>query len=369
MTVTQGELIRLRLAAQQLAVRPESTPAGVVGRLGAVQAQDYRHALWAIGLRLPGSTEAAVEAALREGAIARTWLLRGTLHLVAAADLRPLLALVAPRVIAARAGRRRQLGIDRETLARSRQVLEGALSGGGALLRDEAYGALRAAGVATDGQRGIHILSELSLEGLLCQTTAERRQSAFVLLDEWLPASARPDRDETLAGLAERYFAGHGPATLRDFAWWSGLTLTEARTGLDAARTRVALIEFEGSEYWVARDAEEVPARRQARKSPAPLISLLPGYDEFIIGYQDRRVVLNGYGLERIVPGGNGAFQPAIAVDGRVVGIWRLGTIARAASVAELFEPTDAALAPDAPLTRRVARALRDHDAFVRGDR
>ena len=232
----QLDTARLRLANQQVTVHTGNSPQQVVRALGGIQAQDFRSALWAIGLRLPDAVRPDVEQACTDASIVRTWAMRGTLHFISSADVRWMIALLAPGVIAASAHRRRQLEIDSTTLARSRDVLTGALSHRRVLARDEAMRLLEGAGIQTTGQRGIHILRHLALEGTLCQTAFEGTQATFVLLDEWVPKSEAMSRDAALAELAHRYFASHGPATLRDFGWWAGLSVADAKAGLDWPR-------------------------------------------------------------------------------------------------------------------------------------
>jgi len=326
--LTSLDIAQLRLANLQISTHTSKTPRDVVAALGALQAQDYRSALWAIGLRLAQGTEADVERAVANAAIIRTWVMRGTLHFVAPADVRWMLGLLAPRIIAGSAGRRRQLEIDDLTLARSRDLLGNALAGGGLLARDAAMNLLESAGIKTTGQRGIHILRALSLEGLLCQATPKGRQPAFALLDEWAPAAETMPREAALAELAFRYFDSHGPATLRDFVWWAGLTTGDARDGIELAKTRLAREQVGDAVYWM-------PAGAPVSPQAAPGLYLLPGFDEYVLGYTDRAIALDAVVFQRIVPGGNGVFRPTIVLDGRVIGAWRLGNKTRAASAIE----------------------------------
>jgi hypothetical protein len=315
-----------------------------VAALGALQAQDYRQALWAIGVRLPSATEADVERAIAERTIARSWLMRGTLHFVAAADLRWMLRLFAPRVVAATARRWRQLGLDDAQFARSGMLLTGALQGERSLTRDQAFTTLEHGGVSTAGQRGIHILRALALDGLLCFAAHHGRQPAFALLEEWLPPAPQLAREEALAELASRYFGGHGPATLKDFAWWAGLTLADARIGLAAAKHDLEQATIGGAEYWVPASAP-VPSTQGGSDATTVGgeergVHLLPGFDEYVIGYTDRSLALDDGALRRIVPGGNGVFLPTVVFDGRVVGTWRRVNKPGHVRVSEsLFEP------------------------------
>src|SRR5215207_8083432 len=228
-----------RLRNQRIAGVGFERPGDVVAWMGAVQAQDYLGALWALGLRMKTATEEAVEQAIAERAIVRTWPMRGTLHFVAPADVRWMLELLTPRVLAGRKARYRQLELDQKDFDRSRDLLVRALEGDRQLTRDALYEKMEAAGISTGGQRGIHILQRLALDGLLCFAAREGKQPAFALLEEWVPAARMLDRDEALAALAERYFTSRGPATLQDFTWWSGLTVADAKTAIELAGPRL----------------------------------------------------------------------------------------------------------------------------------
>jgi hypothetical protein len=143
------------------------------------------------------------------------------------------------------------------------------------------------------------------------------KQQTFVLLDEWVPDSRDLSREESLVELAKRYFASHGPAAVHDFAWWAGLTVTEARSGLEAARPELISEKIDGKEYWVTDDAPDHRAHDGSR------VHLLPAFDEYLIGYKDRSAVLAVEDAPRVVPGKNGVFLPTIVVGGRVVGTWK----------------------------------------------
>lgn len=307
-------LAQSRLQTQRLTGRSFSTPAAAVAHFGAVQAQDLLASLWAVGQRVAGATEAAIEQAIEEGTILRTWPLRGTIHYVTPADVRWLLMLTAERTIRGAAGRHRQLGLDEEDFARSREALIGALEGKRRLERHAAYATLEAAGVSTEGQRGIHILGRLALEGVLCIGPRQGKQPTFVLLDEWVPQSREISRDEALAELARRYFTSHGPASPADYVWWSGLTLTEARAGLEAIRSELVSEEIESTTYWFAPAGEHT-------ELPTPVAHLLPVYDEYAVGYKDRSAFLSPEYAAR-PDAGNGIFRPPILIDGQIVGTW-----------------------------------------------
>jgi hypothetical protein len=325
----------LRLVAQRLAGPRLADAAAAVRRLTAVQAQDYPGALTSVALRVAGGRRAGVEAALDAGAVVRSWPMRGTLHLVAAEDLGWLLQLCSPRVLAGAAKRRERLELTTADTERARAVAVEALIGGGRLTRAGLLEVLDKGGVVTTGQRGYHLLWYLSQTGTLCLGPTDGREQLFVLTDEWIPAPRRLDRAEALAELALRYFCGHGPATVADLARWAGLGLTDVRAGLAQVRDRLAVLDVDGTEHLLD---PEVPDLLDACRAEAGGLFLLPGFDEFVLGYGDRSAVLDPEFSDRIVPGGNGMFRPTVVHGGRVVGTWgRVGSGAKRRIVAEPF--------------------------------
>ena len=310
----------LRLVAQRIAGPRPATPTDVVRRLGAVQGQDLPGALVSVALRTAQGSRTEVEAALDSGEVVRSWPMRGTLHLVAAEDLPWLIGLLGPRVLAGAPARRAQLGITDESVAEARVIAVAALTGGRRLRRKELLAALADGGVEIGGQRGYHLLWYLSQSATLCLGPMAGGEQCFVLMDEWIRAPRRLDADEALAELAGRFFRGHGPATVRDLARWAGLRITEARTGLAAARHGLARLEVDGVEYFLDPETPDLLAacREEARGT-----FLLPGFDEFVLGYGDRSAILDPAFADRIVPGGNGLFRPTVVHDGRIVGTWQ----------------------------------------------
>jgi hypothetical protein len=343
------DLVARRLVAQRIAV-PAATPEEAVGRLGAVQAQDYLGALWAVGLRTKGASEATVEHALAERKIVRTWPMRGTLHFLAAADVRWMTALLAPRVVAGAASRLREFEIDAGVLRRARRAMVKSLEGGRRLTRPGAYEVLERAKIASAKQRGLHILWCLAHEGLLCFGPREGKQQTFVLLDEWLLPTAPRPRDEDLAELAHRYFTGHGPATIADFAWWSGLNLTEARLAVRHAEAKLGYEEIRGARYWF--DPDDLS---KARTSGA---YALPAFDEILVGYADRSAALPPGFARRVI--GGGIFSPSLVVGHRVVGTWRRRIERGRVHLSPIpFEPLAA------PKLRAVERSFRAYAEFL----
>jgi hypothetical protein len=308
----------LRLHAQRIAGPRLAPVRDAVRHMGAMQAQDYAASLWAIGLRMDGATLADIDAAVERREIARTWPMRGTLHWVAAEDLRWMVALMAPRAMAKAAARTRQLEIDADVLKTARDAFGRVLADGPPITRPEAYAVFAENGLNPEGQRGIHILSNLAHEGTLCFGPHRGKQPTFVLVDRWLPPAPAKNRDDALATLADRYFTSHGPATVRDFAWWTGLTLTDARAGLEYVKSGLERLNVGETEYWMA------PPRPAPAAAGQPALHLLPGFDEYILGYQDRTAVLAPEFARLVVPGNNGMFMATIVNErGRVIGTWR----------------------------------------------
>lgn len=320
-------IVRHRMLNQGIGSGLSGGPAGVVSTLGAVQAQDYPAALWAVGLRSPGATGQDVEQAVAERKILRTWPMRGTLHFVGADDVRWMLRLLTPRVIAGTARRTRDLELDAATFAKCRKVLARALQGGACLTREAVLERLEKAGISTAGGRGHHILFRLAQEELICFGPRSGKAHTFVLLDEWIPRSRILDRDEALAELARRYFTSHGPATLQDFVWWSGLTVTDARAGVTSAT--LTRLTASGTEYWGPEGRAVPPA--------GPGHHLLPGFDEYLLGYKDRSAVLDAAHSGKVNPGNNGVFMHTVLIQGRVAATWK--RVVRKNSIAITLHP------------------------------
>lgn len=314
--MTNEDIARLRLFNQQIARTRFKAPDQVVSWLGALQAQDYAGVKWSIGLRLPDATDADIEQAIAAKTIIRTWPMRGTLHFVEASDVRWMLALLTPRIIAGSAARYRQLELDEIVFARSKELFAKALQGGKQLTREEMYQLLERNNISAAGQRGYHILARSAQDGLICFGPPDDKQQTFTLLDEWVPKTKKLARDEALAELTQRYFTGHGPATLQDFAGWAGLTVTDVRAGLDMVKSHLRQETVNGQAYWM-------PQEMPAIEDDSPDIYLLPGFDEYMLGYKDRSAVLDAIHAQKIVPGNNGMFSPTLVIDGMVAGTWK----------------------------------------------
>ena len=307
---------RQRLQSQQLVDTKLTQPGEVVRWLVAIQAQDYAGAKWSVGLRLPQSLERDVEQAIAEAKILRTWAMRGTLHFVAPQDIRWLMELLAPRIIAGNARRYRELELDDRTFGRSNAVIVEALAGGKRLDRPALVAALEQAGIATVGQRTPYLLQRAALSRLICQGVMRGSHPTYFLLDELLPQAEALPRQEALAELALRYFTSRGPAAIEDFIWWSGLSATEAKAGLAAVKALLVKTAVAGQTYWLPPHSAEEIRPRAAR------LYLFPGFDEYLLSYQDRSAVMDVKRLRALTPA-NGMLPPTIVWAGRVIGTWK----------------------------------------------
>lgn len=307
-----ADLLRLRLASQGLSAARHTRARDVVERLGAVQAQDFAAARWSLGLRMIDATDADVVAAHDAGEILRTHVLRPTWHFVTAEDIRWMLELTAPRVRRAVSSSNRRLGIDGALLRKTNRIIAQALEEGHRT-RQELKARLRAEGVDTDTQRLAHIVMDAELEGLICSGPLRGKQSTYALLDERAPPVRARTREEAAAELLVRYLGGHGPAQLQDFAWWSGLTMGEARLALEGVAPRLESIEVSGRTHW------RVPGTRAGSPPPALLLSI---FDEYTIAYRDRSDLGDGRNLERMLAMGS-ALTSVVVLDGRVAGTWK----------------------------------------------
>lgn len=304
-----------RLYHQQIEHSTLTTPAEVVAWMGCMQGQDYTGAKWSVGLRLPGSCEAEIEQAIADKTIVRTWAVRGTLQLVAAADVRWMLELLTPQLLVQQIRRYRELELDAPTLIRSNDVIANALRDGQALTRKALFVILQANGISTQGQRGVHMLQHATFHHLVCQSVTVKNDPTFVLLDSVMPMGNPIAREEASVRLAQRYFSTRAPVTLQDFIWWSGLSAGDARIGLEGVKGSLIEETIDGKNYWTVADMPP-------RTTKSPTAYLMPGFEEYFLSYRDRSAVLDPAHAQKVVPGGNGMFRNTVVIDGRIVGLW-----------------------------------------------
>ena len=337
--VSARELLRLREFTQRIDPVATGTVTDTVRHLTAVQAQDFANALWAVGIRTKGAGRSDVLAALDRGEVVRTLPMRGTLHFVASEDLRWMLALTSERMLQATRTRFTALGLDPATLERAAELTRRELAGG-RMSREEFMKLLAGNGISPEGQRGYHVIFYLSQLSLICWGPTAGTQQALVLVDDWIPEQPTPSRDASLASFALRFFRSHGPATERDFAWWTKLTLADVRAAIDTCGDELTELTHGGVSYWIATGELDAASGRKAGTG----VHALPGFDEYLLGYQDRSVPLAAEHSQRIVPGNNGIFLPMITARGRVIGTWRRAAKSKTdAIVPEHFEGATAA--------------------------
>jgi hypothetical protein len=329
----QEDIARQRLLNQGVVGEPFENPIDVVRHLGAVQSQDFAAAKWALGLRLRETDGAAIERAFNDGAILRTHVLRPTWHFVAPEDIRWMLQLTSQRIIAGNTSYYRKSGLNQALFVQSNRVMARELQGGKHLTRTALVTALKEAGIETDNLGYVHLLLRAELDSVICSGPRRGKQFTYALLEERVPPGRRFDRDQALAELCHRYFTSHGPATPHDFAWWSGLTVNDARRGIEMLQSQLAHDEFDGTSYWFGADSPPLaPPSRSA--------VLVPIYDESIVAYRDRSAY-----LQRLASSGqalpeNVVFNHTIIVDGQIVGTWKRTSRSDAVTVEmNLFTP------------------------------
>ena len=315
MAATSNDLLSERLRNQHLTRPDRQKPAQVVAWLGAMQAQDFAAAKWAVGLRAPGCSSTDIEQAFNDGAILRTHVLRPTWHFVTPADIRWMLALSAPRVHAANAYYYKQSGLDAKMFARGCAMMHRVLDDGEPMTRAELAVVLKRAKVPADGLKLAYLMMHAELEGVITSGPRRGKQFTYALLDQRAPKGKTLDRQDAVAELAKRYFVSHGPATIRDFVWWSGLTVKEAELGIEAVKPRLQQDEIDG------RTHRRAKARVTAASKGCQAL-LLPNYDEYLIAYKDRGAVVEDARAANIVARSGGAYPHHLVIDGRLVGSW-----------------------------------------------
>ena len=317
----------------RLSGAPFDAPEDVVRRLVAVQSQDYGPAKWSVAQRTGGITDAALDQAFADGTILRTHVLRPTWHFVLPADIRWLLELTAPRVHALNAYMYRELELDGAVLKKCNARLFGALKGGNPLTRKELEAVLNRAGIATNGFRLAYILMNAELNGIICSGALNGKQHTHVLLDERVSEAKGRTREEALAELAFRYFNSHGPATAKDFKSWSSLTAADIKKALDMVSAQLEHETIDGMSFWFA-------ASGQSPKAVSPVVHLLQGYDEYIMGYSESKHLLDVSGVVGSEPRHEAVFNGVVILDSQVAGRWKR-TLKKSSVVIEaaLYKP------------------------------
>ena len=309
--MTTAEIINRRLINQQIAETKFKKPQEIVNWMIAMQAQDFAMAKWAIGLRLPGSSEVDIEKAFNDGHILRTHLMRPTWHFVTPADIRWMLALTAPRVNAVNAYWYRKFGLDNKIFKRSNDLMAKTLHGGKQLTRASLKSVLDHAKIKADGLRLSYLMMRAELDGIICSGARQGKQFTYALLDERAHRILTFDREQALAELIKRYFISRGPATLQDFVYWSGLTMKDAKTGFALLKSNLVTCEFEGREYIFNPAGSKIDSGSQTT-------FLMPDYDEYGMSYKNRSALSSASKPDGIDP-----YTHWIVINGKMEGTWQ----------------------------------------------
>ena len=308
------QIARQRLLNQQIE-KPEFTSvAKLISYLAAIQAQDFAMAKWAIGSRIPGSTVLEIDQALQKGEIVRTHILRPTWHFVAGADLRWMLELTAPHVRRLVASGNRKLELTEKVLSKTKSIIEKSLEGNNHLTRKEIMTILETNGITTNKWRSTYIMFDAELSGLVCSGINKGKQITYSLIDETISSHAYFDNEEALAELTFRYFNSRGPATIADFCWWSGLTLTKAGKGVELNSKKLESFKTDSQIFYFTGNFE--------KSEPQNSLHFLPAFDEFLISYKDRSASMDTSHYKKVIAG-YGIFKPLIVKNGFVSGTWQ----------------------------------------------
>ena len=318
--LTAQEVRVARMSCLLLAQPVTRTPQEVVQWFGAMQAQEVTSGHWSLGARCEGSTEATILAAFERREIVRTWPMRGTIHMVPAADVRWMLELTGVRALAGAARRREQLGLTLQNADRAAGILADALRVTPVMTRAEAVERLAADGLDVAEQRSYHLLWYAAQIGVTCIGPQRGSDQTFVLLEHWAPKQVPLTRTEALTELLFRFVRSHGPVGLREFVGWTGLTLSDAKVASTANAGRLRPLASEAGEVWVT---EETATRIAANELTRQPVVALPGFDEFMLGYKDRSLHVPAGSMDRIVPGGNGVFRATVVADGMAIATWK----------------------------------------------
>ena len=317
--MTLAEITSLRMHNQQIEGSACTTPKELVSHMGAMQAQDFAMAKWAIGQRVPGSTITSIEAAYNAGEILRTHLMRPTWHFVSPDDIYWLLELTAPQIRKISKTNDKRYELTDQSYTQTNAIIEKALSNNCFLTRDELGKVFENGHIRTDENRLSHILMRAELDGVVCSGPIKNNKLTYSLLADRVPFKKTVTRDEALSFLAHRYFKSHGPATLRDFVWWSGLSLTDARKALEMIKPAFQSETIGTDTFWFAESTKII-------SFTTPSVHLLPAYDEYLISYANRSASLATVHNKKTISN-NGIFHPVIVVNGQVEGLWKRNTV------------------------------------------
>jgi hypothetical protein len=309
------DIAAARLMSQQIATAKFTKVKDLVAHMGAMQAQDYAMAKWAIGLRLPGSTEKQIEKSLDKGEIIRTHVLRPTWHIIPATDIYWMLSLSANKIKSLMKAMNKQLELSEKIFTKSNTIIEKALGEGKHLTRDELVNWFEKAKIPTHSNRLSHLLLRAELEGIACSGKMNGNKKTYALLEERVPKKKTFSKEESLALLAKKYFTSHGPATIEDFSWWSGLPLKDARQAMEMVKSNFISEKINEQVYLFSHSLKFAATNQTS-------VYLLPAFDEFLISYRDRTASLLAKHNKKTISN-NGIFNPVIIINGQVTGLWK----------------------------------------------
>jgi hypothetical protein len=317
--MTLADISNIRLISQRIEGKGFKTAKEIVSWMGAMQAQDYLMSKWAVGIRLQNSMEAKVEDAINKGDIIRIHVMRPTWHYVSAKDIYWMLELTAPQIKTSLKSRHIGLELSEEAIKQGNRLIEKAFYNKKNITREELAKEFEKAKIKTGDNRLAHFLLLAELDGIICSGQIRDNKPSYALLNERIRYNKVLTREESLAELAKRYFSSRCPATINDFAWWSGLPLKDARRGLELVKSDFVSETIGGQTYWMT------PSIISIRKD-MPSVHLLPAYDEFLISYRDRSPALSEVNNKKTISA-NGIFHPVIVINGQVTGLWKRSVV------------------------------------------
>lgn len=309
------DIANIRLISQKIINSNLKTPKEVVNYMGAMQAQDFNMSKWAIGIRIPASTEEKINSAINNGEIIRTHLLRPTWHFVSNDDIYWMLELSAQKIISSLKSRHKQLGLDEKIFSKSNKIIENAFLKKVNLKRSELKAELEKSKIILNDNRAAHLLLRAELDGIICSGREKGNQNTYALLSKRVSKKEILSREESLAKLAQKYFNSRFPVTLKDFIWWSNLSAAEAKKALELIKSELISLKIGNEIYWL-------PADYSIPKNYKKSYRLLPAFDEFIISYKDRTGIINSKDHKKAISS-NGIFWPAVSANGKIIGTWK----------------------------------------------
>jgi len=351
MLSSSEKITALRLHGHFLSSPLSGAPGKLIEEMGAVQAQDFAMAKWALGIRLSGCGNQEIMEAYNRGEILRTHILRPTWHFVSPVNIRWMLLLSAEKIKSSSKSRDRDLGITEELYGRTNRIIRKALEGNKCLTKDALAAEIEKAKIKTESAYMTHYMMRAEVEGIVCSGALEGASQTYALLEERVPACPVLSKEEALARLVRIYFTTRCPATLQDFCWWSNLSLTEAKRGLSAVKPELFPEKIAGQTYWFAHACNP-------KDDASNRVFLLPAFDEYIISYRDRSAALLEEEMQSKAISSNGVFRPTVVANGKVVGLWKKAASGRRFTTVDFFSQ------PDESISKALDYAIRNYTAF-----